>query len=79
MIDEHILVNNTCTTLLKKICSGALMSNNTSGCTGVRRKGNRWVAEITFQGVYHYLGMWATYDEAVYARHIAEKQYFGFA
>jgi hypothetical protein len=75
--EEHIMVDHTSVSLLKKICSGELMSNNTSGYTGVSQKGNRWVAEIRCQGEYHYLGMWPTYEDAVRARQKGEEEYFG--
>lgn len=53
------------------------MKNNKSGYTGVSQKGNKWIAEIRFQGKYHYLGLWDTYDEAVKARQRGEEEYFG--
>ena len=75
--DKKIMVDHTSVSLLKKICRGELMSNNTSGCTGVSQKGNKWVAEIRCQGKYHYLGIWDTYEEAVAARQKGEETYFG--
>lgn len=77
LTDKNIMVEHTSVSLLKKICRGELMSNNTSGCTGVSQKGNRWIAEIRCQGKYHYLGMWETYEEAVRARQRGEEEYFG--
>jgi hypothetical protein len=75
--EKNIMVDHTSVSLLKKICKGELMSNNTSGCTGVSKKGNRWTAEIRYKGVYHYLGLWDTYEEAVAARRKGEELYFG--
>lgn len=77
MYNEHILSENTSISLIQKIYDGQLMSNNTSGCTGVSRKGNSWIAEIRCQGVYHYLGSFLTYEEAVKARQKGEEKYFG--
>lgn len=77
LAEKHIMVDHTSVSLLKKICKGELMKNNKSGYTGVSQKGNKWIAEIRFQGKYHYLGLWDTYDEAVKARQRGEEEYFG--
>ena len=75
--DKLIFTEDTSVVLIKRIRNGKLMSNNKSGCTGVSQKGNRWIAEITCQGVYHYLGSHMSYEEAVQARKKAEEEYFG--
>jgi len=74
---NKILIDGTSAPIIKKICSGQLFRNNTSGCTGVSKSGNSWVASIKFKGVYHYLGSFPDYIVAVSVRKIAEKEYFG--
>lgn len=56
-----------------------LQSNNTSGTSGVKwsKRDCIWEADITFQGKRYYLGRFKNYDDAVKARKVAEKQYFG--
>ena len=53
--------------------------NNTSGCTGVsfRKDRNKWRAYIKFQRKYIHIGYFDLYEDAVAARKIAEKEYFG--
>ena len=51
----------------------ALRSDNTSGCPGVHRKRNKWVAKISYQKRTYQLGSFADLDSAVFARKEAEK------
>jgi hypothetical protein len=53
--------------------------DNTSGVMGVSRhkKSGKWTARIKANGVYHYLGLFVSFDDAVAARKKAEKA-FGF-
>lgn len=50
--------------------------DNTSGITGVNflPKTNRWTAKLTINGWNHFLGSFATKEEAVAARLKAEKK-----
>lgn len=50
--------------------------NNTSGCIGVYRNNNRWVAGIRVDGQFKYLGRYKEYESAVAARKKAELMYF---
>lgn len=54
--------------------------SNTSGCTGVVRnkgRGNPWIVTINVKGQRIYLGIFSTYEDAVKARKMAEKEYHG--
>ncbi len=46
--------------------------DNKSGCTGVRPRGNKWVAHIGSRSIQEHLGTFPSYDEAVAARKAAE-------
>ena len=50
----------------------ALRSNNTSGCTGVKKSGNRWYAKITYKKVTYTLGSYKEKELAIQARLMAE-------
>ena len=56
-----------------------LQDNNTSGVTGVywHKQLSKWVAYITVDGQYIYLGSFNKFEEAVKARKEAEEKYFG--
>lgn len=56
-----------------------LVSNNTSGVTGVYwNKGmSKWQAQIMYKRKYMYLGCYDNIEDAVKARKDAEKKYFG--
>lgn len=56
--------------------SAKLQSNNTSGYKGVYMNRNKWVASITFQKKYHYLGRFDNKEDAIKARKEAEEKYF---
>ena len=51
--------------------------NNSSGYTGVvyNKKRNKWTAGIKYNNVYHFLGEFITYKDAVNARKEAEKEF----
>ena len=51
--------------------------NNTSGCTGVQVRGNRYIASISFKGKTYYLGSFSKFEDAVRARKRAEERMFG--
>jgi hypothetical protein len=46
--------------------------DNTSGVTGVSRRGKKWVASICSEGVRQRLGLFASFDEAVMVRRTAQ-------
>lgn len=50
---------------------------NTSGCPGVFKQGDRWVAKICCRNAVKHLGIFSTKDEAIAVRRGAEKE-FGF-
>ena len=56
-----------------------IKSNNTSGVTGVywHKRHESWVARIGVKNKSIYLGDFSNFDDAVKARHNAEKIYFG--
>lgn len=68
------LVDGTC---VDRIERRGLQKNNTSGCTGVQARGDKWIAVITFKKEVHYLGIFETQKEAIQARKDAEKRFFG--
>lgn len=68
------LVDGTCVDCLER---GRLQRNNTSGCTGVQARGDKWIAVITFKKQVHYLGIFDNKEEAIRVRKEAEKHYFG--
>lgn len=72
--DRMRLVDGTC---VERIERSRLQKNNTSGCTGVQARGDKWIAVITFKKEVHYLGIFETQKEAIQARKDAEKRYFG--
>ena len=51
--------------------------NNTSGCVGVAKSKNRWLAKIKVNGKNLSLGSYLTKEEAIQARIDAEIKYFG--
>lgn len=63
---------------IEKSLSGEVISNNTSGVTGVTWDSSRgkWTAQIVFQGRRIYLGRYANKEEAIAARKEAEEKYF---
>ena len=72
--DRMRLVDGTCVDCLER---GRLQKNNSSGCTGVQARGDKWIAVITFKKKVHYLGIFETKEEAIRVRKEAEKHYFG--
>ncbi|OZV12372.1 hypothetical protein CIW83_09765 [Tissierella sp. P1] len=55
-----------------------LSKRNTSGVKGVswNRNRNKWVAQIYFKGIRHYLGSFTDLEEAAQVRKEAEEKYF---
>lgn len=51
--------------------------HNTSGKTGVRREGNKWIAQISKDRVNYNLGRFDTFKDAVEARECAERLLYG--
>lgn len=51
--------------------------DNTSGVKGVYSSGNKWIASIQVDKKRKHLGSFNTFEEAVNARKLAEKEYFG--
>jgi len=54
-----------------------MRSNNTTGHTGVSRKGNKWHATITIDGKKKWLGCFGTPEAASAAYKSASVKYFG--
>lgn len=68
-------IDGTCVEMLS---SGTIRSNNTSGVPGVDwlKKKQRWRASICFKGKRHYLGCYASFEDAAKARRRAEEELF---
>ncbi len=47
--------------------------NNTSGITGVQKRGNKWAANIVVKGRFYWLGGYKNKNDAVKIRKEAEK------
>lgn len=62
----------------ENLCNRSFMTNNNSGCIGVRWSKNRfkWEVEIRKDKKRIHLGRWSDYNEAVYVRRYAEKLLF---
>ena len=71
------LVDGTSVTMLEATMDRVIASN-TSGHTGVyqNKRSGKWVAQITFKGKTHYLGVYAEKQEAVKARKRGEEEFF---
>lgn len=84
---DHIDRNplNNCKSNLRKAtqqenaCNTSLRKNNTSGVTGVYWCKTRelWIAQIQYKKQYYNLGGYLNKDDAIRARLLAEKEYFG--
>lgn len=61
---------------IQHIIDGHVRTNNTTGCTGVIRRGNRYQARIMVRGELIDLGRFGTIEEAAAARKAAEETYF---
>lgn len=74
-VADHVrLVDGTC---VEKLEHKGLQRNNTSGYTGVQKRGSRWIALITFKGKVYHLGTYTNIEDAARARRQAEEQLFG--
>jgi hypothetical protein len=67
------LVDGTCVDSLER---SGLQKNNTSGCTGVQARGDKWIAVLTFKKEVHYLGIFDKKEDAIRVRKDAERRYF---
>ena len=62
-------IDGTCVEVL---LSNKIRANNTSGHTGVAKKGKKWQAYLTYGKKQHQLGVYASKEEAIQARERAE-------
>ena len=81
-INHDVLDNRKCN--LRVVSRGennsnqSLRSDNTTGVSGVYRTRNgKWTARLGTNGVYHRLGTYDSFDDAVAARKAEEEKYFG--
>lgn len=74
IVDHEHFVDGTSIERIKSTYK--LRSDNKSGYTGVYRRGNRYVAMITFKQKAYYLGSYEQIEDAVQARHQAEGMLF---
>lgn len=74
--EEHI--EKMLDTRFKDILNGELLSNNTSGVTGVSfdKWSNKWRAYIKLNGKMKYLGRFSNISDAIKVRREAEIKYF---
>jgi len=62
---------------MKNCWNTSMKSNNTSGCMGVYQdRTGKWIAHITVNKEYKYLGRHVDFEDAVKARKKAEIEYF---
>ncbi|MBQ6539782.1 MAG: transcriptional regulator [Oscillospiraceae bacterium] len=62
-------IDGTCVEL---VLSDKIRSDNTSGCTGVYWRRNKWVAKIQYKGIIYSLGSFSKIEDAIKARKDAE-------
>lgn len=55
-----------------------ILDKNTSGQAGVRKRGRKWIAQITHKGRYKYLGTFSDFESARKAR-VDEQLRLGFS
>jgi hypothetical protein len=77
--DDNRISNLQLATSLDQRINAGLSSNNTSGIRGLHRDRNRgkWQARIQIRGKFKHLGYFDNIDDAIAARQIAERKYFG--
>ncbi len=73
--DDNRLINLRNATQSQNTKNKSLCSNNTSGHNGVVKKGNRWTAFVMQNKKRIFLGSFATVEEAVQARKLANVKY----
>ena len=74
---DNRLINLRITTQSKNCLNRNIGKNNTSGATGVKKNGDKWVAVIGIENKKIKLGSFDTFEEAKKARAEAELLYFG--
>ena len=67
--NSKTFVDGTCVEIL---LSEKIPTNNTSGCKGVYRNGNKWQAYINYAGKRQFLGKYDRKEDAIRARKSAE-------
>lgn len=73
---EGMSLNGTKVSSLVKRKNGLTNINNTSGCNGVSRSGEKWRAYIILKRKQYYLGTFDRFEDAVAARKEAEKRLY---
>ena len=68
--------NGTNVNMIQHIMDGYVRSNNSTGVTGVCRRGKKFQARIVVRGETISLGYYHTIEEAAAARKAAEEKYF---
>ena len=64
-------------TIQQNTYNHSIFKNNTSGYTGVYKKGKKWQAKITYNKKVIHLGTFKNKSDAINARKQAEIEYFG--
>lgn len=72
---EEMSFNGTKASSLVKRKNGLTNKNNSSGCNGVSRSGEKWRAYITLKRNQIHLGTFDSFEDASAARKEAEKGY----
>ena len=79
-IDNNVLNNKLSNlryaTRTENSLNRPMQKNNTSGCTGVSKAGDRWASVIKVDNVTHHLGTYNTKEEAIEKRKEAENKYY---
>lgn len=73
---EGMSINGTKASSLVKRKNGLTNKNNSSGCNGVSRSGEKWRAYITLKRNQIHLGTFDSFEDAVDARKEAEKRLY---
>lgn len=60
-------------TSIEQALSEKIRSDNSSGCTGVGKKHDKWYAQITYKGIHYFLGYYDRYEDAVKVRKRAKE------
>ncbi len=76
-LDHMKLIDGTSVSVLEA-SKRKLRSTNTSGYTGVHKKGEKWVAQIRFKGKTYSLGTFEHIEDAVAARKLGETMHDEF-
>lgn len=61
----------------ENVINRSIGKNNKTGFVGITKRENKWIANITYGGKQHYLGIFDDINDAIVARLKAECEHFG--